>query len=312
MSRAKLRLVSAAKAQKASAVAAALEHHNANIAGGASPSEQNADRATAAAGASEEAVPASTPSPANVDTVTPASRAQPRSSRRPAGPAASGATRPVSRSALAELPDEGLVALARSGETRAAEQLYRRHAPFAINLATRIAGSTNDVEDVVHDAFIKAFDNLGSLRTPKAFRGWLGSIVVYAMRSRLRRGRFMRLFGLGRGGDPIDIEHLASDSASPRARAELAQVYALLRTLAVDDRIAWTLRVVEGHELKTAAELAGCSLATIKRRIGRAQRYIDQHFVAADAENDASTAAQTEVSTPNRPAGSDRQGQHSS
>ena len=187
----------------------------------------------------------------------------------------------VSRAALKELPDEGLVALAQGGEARAAEQLYRRHAPFAINLATRIAGSNTDVEDVVHDAFIKAFDNLTSLRNPKAFRGWLGSIVVYAMRSRLRRARFMRLFGLGRGGDPIDIEHIASDNASPRSRAELAQVYALLRTLAVDDRIAWTLRVVEGHQLKTAAELAGCSLATVKRRIRRAQRYIDQHFVEA-------------------------------
>ena len=184
---------------------------------------------------------------------------------------------------LKALPDDGLVALARNGDKAAAEQLYRRHARFAINLATRIAGSTTDVEDVVHDAFIKAFDNLSKLRNPKVFRAWLGSIVVYAMRSRLRRSRAVQLFGLGRGGDPIDIDCIASDHASPQARAELAQVYALLQTLPVNDRIAWTLRMVEGHELRATAQLAGCSLATIKRRILRAQRYIDHHFVRAAA-----------------------------
>ena len=194
-----------------------------------------------------------------------------------------------SSKALAELDDEQLVTLATQGDSRAAEHLYRRHASFAFNLAARIAGSTHDVEDVVHDAFIKAFDSLATLRNPKAFKGWLGSIVVHAMRSRLRRARLMRVLGLRRTADPVDLDCIASDSASPRARAELAQVYALLRTLSADDRIAWTLRYVEGHDLKQAAELADCSLATVKRRIRRAQQYIEEHFVASQDEHDVTT-----------------------
>ncbi len=184
-------------------------------------------------------------------------------------------------SALDALGDESLVPLVAQGHMGATELLYRRHAAFAFNLGVRIAGSATDVEDVVHDAFLRAFESIGSLRNPKAFRSWLGSIVVHATRSRLRRGKLLRLFGLGRGGDVVDIDCIASDQASPRARAELAQVYALLQTLPADDRIAWTLRFVEGHDLKAAAELAGCSLATIKRRIRRAQRYLKNHFVAA-------------------------------
>jgi RNA polymerase sigma-70 factor (ECF subfamily) len=61
----------------------------------------------------------------------------------------------------------------------------------------------------------------------------------------------------------------------------------LLQTLAVDDRIAWTLRFVEGHDLKAAADLVGCSLATIKRRIRRAQRFIEEHFVEGSVASDA-------------------------
>jgi RNA polymerase sigma-70 factor (ECF subfamily) len=79
--------------------------------------------------------------------------------------------------------------------------------------------------------------------------------------------------------DPVDLDVVASAEASPEVRALLAQVYALLRTLPADDRIAWTLRHVERHRLEDVAELAGCSLATAKRRIARAQRYLSEHFV---------------------------------
>lgn len=180
---------------------------------------------------------------------------------------------------LEQLSDEGLVALALQADAQACERLYRRHAAYCFNLGARIAGSTRDVEDVVHDAFISAFDRLGELRNPKAFRSWLGSIVVHGVRSRLRRARWVRFFGLGRATDPVDLESVASGTAPSHARAELAQIYALLQTLPADDRIAWTLRFVEGHDLASAAELAGCSLATIKRRIRRAQSFLEAHFV---------------------------------
>lgn len=190
---------------------------------------------------------------------------------------------------LAALGDEGLVALAAGGDMRAAETLYRRHVPYALNLAARIAGSTTDVEDVVHDAFLRALQRLDSLRNPAAFRTWLGSIVVHGMRSRLRREKFRRMLGLRetRGAQPIEIEQIASPTASPAVRAELAQLYALVRTLPADDRIAWTLRCIEGHELAEAAALADCSLATVKRRIARVQKFIDDHFVDARSGLDA-------------------------
>src|SRR5262245_11789481 len=56
----------------------------------------------------------------------------------------------------------GARGLATGGEV-ALEALYRRHVAFALQLATRIEGSTRDVEDVVHDAFIKAFSRIADL-----------------------------------------------------------------------------------------------------------------------------------------------------
>ena len=88
----------------------------------------------------------------------------------------------------------------------------------------------------------------------------------------------MTVLGL-RSPEPVDLDAIASDEASPVARAQLAQIYALLQTIPLDDRIAWTLRCVEGHDLDTVAEYTNCSLATAKRRIGRAQQFLDGFFV---------------------------------
>lgn len=184
----------------------------------------------------------------------------------------------------AGLSDSQLVILLRSGDSYAFERLYRRHAAFAINLAVRVQGSASDVEDLVHDAFLRSHERIGDLREPSAYRSWLGSIVVMLVRGRLRRRRLLGSLGMGHG-DPIDLEAIASVEASPESRAQLAQVYALLQTLPTDERIAWTLRVIEKQPLEQVAQLSNCSLATAKRRISRAQKFFAEHFVSPLSEH---------------------------
>ncbi len=181
--------------------------------------------------------------------------------------------------------DAKLVARARRQDLVAFEALYRKHAGFALNLAVRIQGSANDAEDIVHDAFLKASERLAELREAGAFRAWLGSIVVRLVRTRLRRRRLLSTLGLATP-DPIELDAIASPNADPESRVLLAQVYSLLQTLPSDERIAWTLRYVDHHRLEVVAELTDCSLATAKRRILRAQRYLTEHFVPAFAEGE--------------------------
>lgn len=196
---------------------------------------------------------------------------------------------PVSAVVPGEVPgseDVELVSRARRAEPSAFEALYRRHAEFAFNLAVRIQGSAADVEDVVHDAFLRAHERLADLRDSAAFRPWLGSIVVRLVRTRLRRRKLLGALGLT-APEPVEIDSVAAVDADPEARALLAQVYALLQTLAADDRIAWTLRYVERHRLETVAVMMDCSLATAKRRIGRAQRFLTEHFVSPFGQADS-------------------------
>jgi RNA polymerase sigma-70 factor, ECF subfamily len=181
--------------------------------------------------------------------------------------------------------DAELVSALLLGDRDALEKLYRRHSEFAFCLAVRLQGHNQDVEDVVHDSFLKAQASLAGLQDASAFRGWLGSIVVNEVRARLRKSRFLRVLRL-QGAEPVDLDSLASPAAGPDVRAQLAQVYTLLRLMVTEERIAWTLRFVEHYQLEEVAELCGCSLATVKRRLSSAQRFLEEHLVTDKRKDD--------------------------
>jgi RNA polymerase sigma-70 factor (ECF subfamily) len=167
--------------------------------------------------------------------------------------------------------DAVLVAAALRAEPRAEEQLYRRHAPAVIAIATRLLGRTTEAEDVAQDSFVLAFERLSQLERPAQFRGWLVRIAVSQVHRRFRRRKLLRALGLDRGEDDAGLANLALPSLDPERRADLARLDAALRRLPSPDRVAFVLRHVEGYEHAEAAALCECSLATIKRRLKRAE-----------------------------------------
>ena len=69
----------------------------------------------------------------------------------------------------------------------------------------------------------------------------------------------------------------ATPTEDPRARAAVRNLYALLDALDDRDRMAFVLRFAEGYELTEVATALGCSLATAKRSIARAEGYVLTH-----------------------------------
>lgn len=172
-----------------------------------------------------------------------------------------------------------LVERARTGDRWAREVLYREHLRDVLRVAGFVLGRSADVEDVVQDAFVQAFERLGDLRDPRTFAGWIARIAVNLARARLRRRRFLSFFGLDAAGEDLEIAQWASSEASPEQRAELARIALALQHAGADARSAWVLREVEGWQLDEVAEALGVSLATAKRRIAEANRAI-QRIVA--------------------------------
>lgn len=169
---------------------------------------------------------------------------------------------------VADDSDAALVLRVRSGDRAAEEALYRRHGPLLLARVGRLLGDRAEAEDVVQDVFLRAFDHLPRLRDPAAFGSWLLRAAVHRVWGLARWRAVRRRFGLDRGA----VEFLAPcATVSPDDAVLIGEIDAALRELATADRIAWSLRVVEGLTLEEVAEACGCSLATAKRRIASAR-----------------------------------------
>jgi RNA polymerase sigma-70 factor (ECF subfamily) len=153
------------------------------------------------------------------------------------------------------------------------EEAFARFSPYVAAIGLRILGRREEVDDLVQDVFLVAARGIDAVRDPRATRAWLATVTVRTARKKLRRRKLWMLLSLD---DAPDYEEVADRGASPETRAMLKAVYQALDRLPTDERIAWTLRYVEGEKLDRIALLCGCSLATAKRRIARAHDAIQK------------------------------------
>src|ERR1700750_1879346 len=85
--------------------------------------------------------------------------------------------------------DEALVEEAKSGDHAAFEELWERHTKRAFNTAYRIIRSQDDAEDVIQDAWMKAYVHLNTFDGRAKFSTWLIRIVINSGLMTLRRRR---------------------------------------------------------------------------------------------------------------------------
>lgn len=155
------------------------------------------------------------------------------------------------------------------------DDVYRRYCRYVAAVILRLDGRPSEVDDLVQDVFVEAAAGIARLREPEAIKGWLATIAVRTVRRRLRLRRAWRFLGLDR--DPGEMV-LVDPRVSPVDRVLLRAVYVVLDQMPVQDRLAFTLHIIEGETMEAVSKLCGCSLATAKRRVARGQRLIEQRL----------------------------------
>jgi RNA polymerase sigma-70 factor (ECF subfamily) len=129
-------------------------------------------------------------------------------------------------------------------------------------------GRDAELSDILHDTFVQAYASIHRLQDTGALKGWLSSVAIFTARGVIRKRKVRRWLSFSA---PEDLPEAPSSSSDPSSRHALLRVYAILETLPTDDRIAFALRFVEGMELSEIGAQCRCSLATVKRRIARAE-----------------------------------------
>lgn len=177
--------------------------------------------------------------------------------------------------------DGQLVARVQQGDKRAFEVLVLKYRHRIFSLVSRFVRDPDEVQDVVQEAFIKAYRAIAGFRGESAFYTWLYRIAANTAKnhlvSRARRPP-------GADLDVEDAENLDTawalrDVEDPESLLMTEQlreaVESAIRRLPEDLRTALMLREFEGLSYEEIAEVMGCPVGTVRSRIFRAREAVD-------------------------------------
>jgi RNA polymerase sigma-70 factor (ECF subfamily) len=178
-----------------------------------------------------------------------------------------GHLQPAGVSETAEL--EQLVGAVARGERPAIARFFDRFEGGVNGLVWRMLGADADHDDIVNEAFTTMLKHVGEVQNAQALTAWVRSVTLNTLRMVVRRRRWRRFF-TGSEEEALGYpDHSVPDEAE-RERARM--LYRALSELPFTDRTALVLRHLEGMELTEVAESLGCSLATSKRHLARAEQ----------------------------------------
>jgi RNA polymerase sigma-70 factor (ECF subfamily) len=166
------------------------------------------------------------------------------------------------------MTDDALVEALRAEVPGAADLFFDRYGPYVERLIVRVVGIDADVPDLIQEVFARAFEGVNRLRAGSALKGWIGSIAIFTARAFLR-DRSVRRRRLSLGQEPVPEP--VAPVADPEVTEALRRAYAALATLPDEERVVFALRFMDGMELAELATVCRYSLATVKRRLARAQ-----------------------------------------
>lgn len=173
------------------------------------------------------------------------------------------------------LTDEEIVRRVRAGETALFEVLMRRYNQRLYRVARTILGSEIEAEDVMQDAYVRAFEHLDQFAGRALFSTWLTKIVVHEASARRRRAVRVRTFDpLLRGTQSAEARSRMS-IADPESRLFDREVRLLvergLDALPEEYRAVFVLREIEEMDTAEASDALGVSEEVVRTRLLRAR-----------------------------------------
>ena len=172
------------------------------------------------------------------------------------------------------------------GETASFELIMRRYNRRLYRIARGILRNEADAEDLVQDAYLRAYENLGRFQGTGPLSAWLARIVVNEALGRLRRTDIARdSFSLDEPGEREEANYMAnliSSFPSPEQSAARGELRRLMESAidALPDayRMAFILCGVEEMSVAETADCLNVEPATVKTRYHQARKLLQQHL----------------------------------
>jgi RNA polymerase sigma-70 factor (ECF subfamily) len=186
----------------------------------------------------------------------------------------------MTRPALDEFTDDALDAALLSrweaGDERAATELVRRHAPALARFVSSL-GERTEVDELVQDTFVRAFQAIAGFRADSSLRTWLFTIARRLVLDRRRAGARRRAREVDVEADAA-VAHTALDAVvADETQARLRRAVGRLTPM---QREVFTLRVAEGLSYKEIAAVAGTTEGAARVHYHNALRAVKEYVDA--------------------------------
>ena len=182
---------------------------------------------------------------------------------------------------MSEDTDKALVRRVQAGDDRAFDLLFMRYQHKINNLVARFVRTSEDVEDITQEAFIKAYRALPRFRGESAFYTWLYRIAVNTANNHLASAsrRLQQVEIEAEGAETGEVAQALTDPDDPEGSLRSDQLrHAIshaIEALPPDLRSALTLREFDGLSYAEIADVMGCPVGTVRSRIFRAREAVD-------------------------------------
>ena len=165
--------------------------------------------------------------------------------------------------------EEKTIRKAAAGDRMAFRDLVLEHSHAMFRLAWRLTGDQVSADDIVQEAFIKAWQKIGNFRMESSFRSWINRITVNTAMDYLRE----QSRNAARTTTEPEWERTTAGSETPKHDVQIdiqQQTHAAMKQLSERERAALMLRHFEGHSIKEIAQMLDLTTDACKQTIFRA------------------------------------------
>jgi RNA polymerase sigma-70 factor (ECF subfamily) len=151
----------------------------------------------------------------------------------------------------------------------AQRKLYQAYAGRMLVICTRYAQSKAEAEDILQDAFIKIFQNLGSFRGESTIGAWIKRIVVNTAIKHIRSQQHWQDVS-----DVSEYENQFTDGLTSIEGIQFQELIAMIQKLPKGCQTVFNLYAIEGFQHHEIAEMLGISEGTSKSQYSRAKQLL--------------------------------------
>ena len=165
--------------------------------------------------------------------------------------------------------EQKIIRRAARGDRAAFRELVLEHSHSMFRLAWRLSGEETAAEDIVQEAFIKAWSKLGEFRMDASFKSWLHRITVNTAMDYLRKHVRRKQFETA--GPEWETTAMAGEEPDTGRQMDISrQTQTAMLGLSEAERTALLLKHYEGHSIEEVARIMEITTGACKQNIFRA------------------------------------------